>query len=166
MPTYDPTIILYDDEEPIELDKETKQDLYSYSEVGAGGFKKSKRMTEKQKLHYSGLAVNPLVEQFVDPGYELEMVHPKEMRALQYLRERFFERKDEPIRYYDLKAAMYDYGNKVGEKWSAFHILHLFRNLWRLGEIRRFIRGKAKAVRKIGRGEWWGVHYTLWPKKD
>lgn len=149
MPIYDPTIISYDDD-PIEIVYEdaAKKELY-----------------QSPAFYYKGKIVTPLIEIPVDPGYELERVHPKELRLLEWLRSRFNERR-EPIAYYDLKAACYSYGDEVGEKWGAFNILHALRHLWRYGEIRRFIRGKAKAVRKIGRGESYGVHYMLWPKKD
>lgn len=116
------------------------------------------------KSHYY-LKDNMLTEIEVDPGYELESLQPSDLIYLDKLRERFALRKDEQIPYYDIKAACYKIGNKLKKPISDFQILHLTRRLWRAGYTRRFVRGKAK-TRKVGRGEYYGVHYVLYPKED
>lgn len=120
--------------------------------------------SEVEKGFYTNQKSKPLVEITVDPGYELEMVDPRDKLILDKLRERFFDRRDEPIRYYDLKAATYKIGNDMLVAISDFQILHTLRNLWRAGYITRYIVGR-RVIKKTGRGEWYGVHYKLYPKE-
>lgn len=118
------------------------------------------------KFHYKGKTTIPLKEIEVDPGYELEMVHPNELKLLKQLRERFLTRKKEPIPFYDLSAALYQIGNEKGKKISKFQIIHHLRNLWRAGLIIRLVRGRSRQTRKVGRGEWYGIHYILYSKEE
>ena len=115
-----------------------------------------------QKDFYTDRKTKPLVEISVDPGYELESVRPFDLLVLSKLQERFFSRRDEPIPFYDLKAATYKIGNDMLVAISDFQILHMLRNLWRAGYITRYIAGK-RTIKKTGRGEWYGVHYKLYP---
>lgn len=110
---------------------------------------------------YSAGSKRPLIEVFVDPGYELETLPPSDVELYNKLLERFYNRLYEPIPYVDLKSALYTIGNKMDKRISDYQILHLLRRLWRAGYIRRFIRGRSKRVSKPGRGEWYGVHYLL-----
>ena len=58
---------------------------------------------------------------------------------------------------------MYAIGNKLKRPMGKFQITTTLRNLWRVGHIRRYVRGKTNRSRKVGRGEWYGVHYSLYP---
>lgn len=119
---------------------------------------------ETIKLHHKQPVYRPLIEISVDPGYELESVEPKYLIYLEALRERFILRRDEPLPFFDLKSAMYAIGNNLGKPISDFQITHGLRALWRAGYIRRLVRGKSTRSKKIGRGEYYGVHYILYPK--
>ena len=113
---------------------------------------------------YTKTLTRRLTEILVDPGYELESVAPKDLWLLENLRERFSSRKNEAIKFYDLKAASYKIGNDNLMAISDFQIIHMMRNLWRAGYIRRYVLGQRK-IKRAGRGEWYGVHYKLYPKE-
>lgn len=116
-------------------------------------------------IKYSGQAVQELTEVYVDPGYEIEEITPLQRVYLDALRERFDSRKNEVIPYYDMRSALSDIGKKLDKKLSRFHIIKTLRIFWRAGYFRRFIRGKTKMSKKVGRGEWYGVHYMIYPKE-
>lgn len=147
--TYDPIIIDYNDEHD-----------FSASESP------DKRKIENNYLYYSQAFDRALAEIYVDPGYELEMVSPIELKYLELLRSRFGERGFSPIPFYDLKSAMYAIGNTLKKPISEFQIIHYLRNLWRAGYTRRFIRGRTKFTKKLGRGEWYGIHYILYVNRE
>ena len=140
---------------PIIIDYEEEDEEFSLDEENIN-----------QKFHYKGQSTMPLKEIGVDPGYELEMVHPFELELLKKLRERFLTRKKEPIPFYDLTAAIYQIGNDMDKKITKFHIIHHLRNLWRAGLIVRLVRGRTSKTKKIGRGEWHGIHYILYSKEE
>lgn len=117
-----------------------------------------------RKLHHQQPVFRALHEITVDPGYELESIEPKHLIFLDELRTRFEHRKEEPIPFYDLKSSMYAIGNKLGTPISDFQITHALRAMWRAGYIRRLVRGKTTRTKKVGRGEYYGVHYILYPK--
>lgn len=106
-----------------------------------------------------------LVEDFVDGPYKLEMLDPRDLNMLFYLRERFNTRRYEKIPYYDFKAACYDICNKHAKETyiriADFQITTLLRRLWRGGKIRRFIDPRELPYAKPGRGKHRGIHYIL-----
>ena len=126
----------------------------------------SKKSPSEMKIdgNYKQLTRKPLIEIEVDEEYKLEMVHPKHKQILDELRLRFAERINSPIPLYDLKAAMYAIGNKIDYKLGKFRIQNILRYLWRAGYIRRYVIGKVRWEVKEGRGEWYGIHYSLYPK--
>lgn len=117
-------------------------------------------------IKYSGLAIQGLTEVYVDPGYELEEITPLQRKYLDKLRERFQSRKYEPIPFYDMRSALSSIGKEMNKKLSRFHIIQTLRVFWRAGYFRRFIRGKTSRTNKVGRGEWYGVHYMIYPKEE
>lgn len=135
------------------------RDLYSFS------YEDEEPEDLENIIKYSGSTIQPLTEVYVDPGYELEEITPLQRLYLNRLRERFDSRKYEPIPYGDLKSALSHIGKDVGRKLSRFHIIQTFRIFWRAGYFRRFIRGKTKLTRKVGRGEYYGVHYMIYPQE-
>ena len=107
----------------------------------------------------------PLTKIEVDPGWELERITPLEETLLLKLRERFGKRGHSPIPMHDLLAASYQIGDDIGKRFTKFHISSKYlRHLWRYGEITRYVRGRTKWSVKKGRGEWYGVHYKLYPE--
>ena len=140
----------------------TQQDTEFYSIEYDDG--KNLKRDDVNTDHYISKKVQ-LKEIEVDPGYELESVSPRDLYYLDKLRSRFASRRDETLSFYELKAACYKIGNELKVPVSDFQIIHILRNLWRVGYTRRFIRGKAQS-KKIGRGEYFGVHYILYPLKD
>lgn len=149
---YDPIIIDYDDE-------------YNFTAAG-----KPEGVTDEKKLAnyitYDKRFGMPLSEVEVDPGWEKETLSPKEEFYLKEIRDRFGVRGREPIPFSDLQSAFYDIGKRNNKRVSKFQITHMLRHMWRHGEIRRYIRGKTKWTVKKGRGEWYGIHYSLYPKKE
>lgn len=117
-------------------------------------------------IKYSGQSVQQLTEVYVDPGYELEEITPLQRKYLDKLRERFQSRKYEPIPFYDMRSALSSIGKEMDKKLSRFHIIQTLRVFWRAGYFRRFIRGKTSRTNKVGRGEWYGVHYMIYPKEE
>lgn len=135
------------------------RDLYSFS------YEDEEPEDLKNIIKYSGSTVQPLTEMYVDPGYELEEITPIQKVYLNRLRERFESRKYEQIPYSDLKVALSSIGKDMDKKLSRFHIIQTLRIFWRAGYFRRFIRGKTKLTRKVGRGEYYGVHYMIYPQE-
>lgn len=115
--------------------------------------------------NYTNLADKPLIEIEVDEEYKLEMVAPIHLEILKELRYRYGQRGYTPIPYYDLSAAIYVIGNKLDYNIGKFRIAHILRYLWRAGYTRRYVRGRVEWKVKKGRGEWHGVHYSLYPKE-
>lgn len=116
--------------------------------------------------------IDILTEHFPDPGWELPTVMKHELECLDALRAHFEPRKDEPIPYYDISLVMYDccYTSR-GNPLHKIIISQMLRRMWRAGLIRRFTRGRSrrgknKATMDAGRGNWWGVHYILWPRGE
>lgn len=118
---------------------------------------------EKNFYHYD----NRLYEIAVDPGYELEQLSKKDKYFLEMLRRRFINRSQEPIPFYEIKMAIYKIADDHPDyRVSLFQTIHMLRYMWRAGEIRRFVRGKSRRTQKrSGRGEWYGVHYILFPEE-
>jgi hypothetical protein len=143
------------------------QIVYEDEEAAAEEMLASDNPSEVKILNnYGNFYSAPLQEVEVDKEYVLEMVHPKHKEILMKLRERYGQRGHTPIPYYDLSASLYEIGNKINYSMGKFRIAHILRYLWRAGYIRRYVRSRVEWKVKKGRGEWYGIHYSLYPKSD
>lgn len=113
------------------------------------------------------LARLALIEQFPDPGYELDQVHPDDLDVLNRIREYFGDRGHYPVTFKELRNAMYHKcKEKFGKSLSQVDFTIMMRGWWRAGHTRRFVRGRSGKMYPPGRGGWFGVHYILYPNKE
>lgn len=148
---YDPIIIDYDD---------------NYEFVTKADDVEEVPKNKKINNYISYDDFKPLLEVEVDPGWEKETLSPKEEFYLSHLRTRFGVRGKEPIPYSDLASAFYSIANKNKKRVGRFQISTMLRHMWRHGDIRRYVKGRVQWTVKKGRGETYGVHYSLYPKKE